>query len=286
MRTCVSIVLINVLVSVHHAFAFTMPARQPSSRAFDRILECREKRDATSEILREEAEKLLAQARAIRSELPPDVGQTAKSREEGVITTRSSPWSVPPSEVEATDGIEYRLYVDIGREPGTWMDPRWGASGRRIEFTVDVRFEPTLVTDSFVRDLMVKDNFGGKSGPVCVLRSADKARLRGGFDQMKCYGGAYRIDQAKGSANTARFYLTVEGTPEQGSPYGDVSIPEGCLYFSIPVFGSSLSQMSTKEGPVTVRQMGWHTGWRREESRIVGTFRAVKMEVARRRDGF
>eukprot|EP00956_Cyclotella_meneghiniana_P008937 scaffold12269_cov41-Cyclotella_meneghiniana.AAC.3 len=30
--------------------------------------------------------------------------------------------------------------VDIGREPDTWMDPRWGASGHRIEFTLDVSF--------------------------------------------------------------------------------------------------------------------------------------------------
>jgi hypothetical protein len=44
--------------------------------------------------------------------------------------------------------------------------------------------------------------------------------------------------------------------------------------------------MSTKEGIVTVREMGWHTGWRREESRIVGVVRAIPIERARRRDGF
>ena len=40
------------------------------------------------------------------------------------------------------DDVEsvYRQYNDIGREDGTWMDPKWGASGRRIEFTVDVCF--------------------------------------------------------------------------------------------------------------------------------------------------
>jgi hypothetical protein len=35
--------------------------------------------------------------------------------------------------------------------------------------------------------------------------------------------------------------------------------------------------LSTKEGIVTVKQIGWHTGWRREESRILGTFRAVTL---------
>ena len=68
--------------------------------------------------------------------------------------------------------------------------------------------------------------------------------------------------------------------------YSDIFVPNGCLYFSLPCFGNSISQLSTREGPVTVRQIGWHTGWRREESRIVGTFRAVPIEKAQARDGF
>lgn len=44
--------------------------------------------------------------------------------------------------------------------------------------------------------------------------------------------------------------------------------------------------LSTKEGIASVRQMGWHTGWRREESRIVGVVRAVPIDKARRVDGF
>ena len=66
----------------------------------------------------------------------------------------------------------------------------------------------------------------------------------------------------------------------------DIYVPKGCLYFSLPCFGGKISQLSTKEGPVTIRQVGWNTGWRREESRIVGTFKAVPIEDAKRRDGF
>jgi hypothetical protein len=65
----------------------------------------------------------------------------------------------------------------------------------------------------------------------------------------------------------------------------DIFIPMGCLYFSIPCFGGA-SQISSKEGIVTIRQTGWHTGWRREESRIVGTFRAVPIDQAIKKDGF
>jgi hypothetical protein len=193
-----------------------------------------------------------------------------------------------------TDGrpsVDFRLHIDIGKEEGTWMEPRWGASGRRIEFTLDVSFllansddngdDPSLA-DAEIVDQMVKDNLSGKSSIVRQLRSAPTARLRGGFDQMKCHGGGYRIDVGKSS--TARFFVPVEGT-SQGS-YGDVSIPKGCLYFSLPCFNNSMRQLSTKEGIVTVRQMGWHTGWRREESRIVGVFRAVPLEQAKKKDKF
>jgi hypothetical protein len=165
------------------------------------------------------------------------------------------------------------------------MDPRWGASGKRIEFTLDVRFAATALASEEVKQLMVKDNFGGKSSPVYILQTAENARLRNGYEKMKCFGGGYRIDTDAKNA-VARFYVRLEGTPDESSSYGDVSIPAGCLYFSIPVFGGSISQLSSKEGLITVRQVGWHTGWRREESRIVGTFRAKPIQDAKRRDKF
>ena len=64
------------------------------------------------------------------------------------------------------------------------------------------------------------------------------------------------------------------------------SIPNGDLHFSLPVFGKTPAQLSQKEGIVSVRQMGWNTGWRRVESRIVGVFRAVRLDDAKQRDGF
>ena len=70
------------------------------------------------------------------------------------------------------------------------------------------------------------------------------------------------------------------------TPYSDVFVPKGNLYFSLPCFGGKISQLSSKEGPVTIRQVGWNTGWRREESRIVGIFRAVPIADAMRKDGF
>ena len=100
------------------------------------------------------------------------------------------------------------------------MDPRWGSSGKRIEFTLDVKF-CRIPANSAISAKMVRDNFGGKSSGVFVLDSAPSARLRGGFDRMKCVGGGYRIDRDRRGA-TMRFFVETDGTRENGSSYGYV----------------------------------------------------------------
>jgi hypothetical protein len=264
----------------------------------------------TSSSLREEAEILKAKAEKLRSEIEKneqenrrrilnrtagveaadidDVDYTKTSSKPSTSTSKpviSSPWSVV-HDGEDEYGERYRLYVDVGREEGTWMDPRWGASGKRIPFTIDVKFLSNQLAEEVVADKMVKDNTMGISSPAYVLKTAEFARLRDGFDRMRVYGGAYRIDVINGRY-TMRMMIDVDGTTaDQNYVYGDVSIPKGPLYFSIPCFGGRLDQLSTKDGPVTVRQNGWHTGWRRMESRIVGVFNAKPTAEARKKDSY
>ena len=143
-----------------------------------------------------------------------------------------SPWRVSSSD-STIDGVGYRLHIDIGREEGTWMDPRWGASGRRIPFTLDVLFTNVLVTDmdlldSKIGNLMhkatIRNPFGSKSSPSYLLKTAPSARLRNGFDAMSCQDGAYQVDLSTDRNGrqqaTARFHVCVDGTPERGSSYG------------------------------------------------------------------
>jgi len=91
-------------------------------------------------------------------------------------------------------------------------------------------------------------------------------------------------------ADVIRLVLEVEGTEE--GQYGDVSIPAGELYFSIPCFGGDVTcgtfakLSSRRECPVSVRMIGWNTGWRRMESRIAGTVQAMPLEQAKEKDGF
>jgi hypothetical protein len=225
-------------------------------------------------------------------------GRSGASRT--TATTNVSPFVLPPPPaVQGTDeaaavSYDYRLHVDIGREPGSWMEPRWGASGRRIEFTLDVRFTDKVAEDgggdgatrirqhassSLVKGGTTLGWLGSKQGSECTcfaLETAPYARMRSGFDRMRCLGGVYRIERDSNkpkSDGAVRFCILVDGTTD----YGDVTIPPGYLYFSIPAFSSNLSLISRKPGPVTVRQAGWNTGWRREESRIVGVFVATPL---------
>jgi hypothetical protein len=169
--------------------------------------------------LKNEAAELLEKARQLRESLPAET--ITKKTPTKSANKQSSRWTVPESD---SPGVGYRLYIGIGREQGTWMDPRWGASGKRIEFTLDVKFLTETAANQTVANRMVKDNFGGTSSPVYELITAPKARLRSGFDEMASHGGGYRIDTARNGGGTARFYILVDGTPQSGSSYGYVSI--------------------------------------------------------------
>lgn len=198
--------------------------------------------------------ELLEQARQLRQQIDD-------------TTTRSPaaptihPWNVVvPPDAPAVRG--YRLYLDIGREPHTWMDPRWGQSGRRITGSLDIALASTL----------------------CYV--APQLRLRSGFDALVLSGN-------DGNTTTTTTYSIDEqgmlrlgiDMGEVGVVDGDVSIPPGVLYFALPTFQKGRI-LSTKEGFLTVRQYGWHTGWWRLERRMVGTFRARPIEEATRIDGY
>lgn len=253
---------------------------------------------AKAQALKEEAEQLrseIDQASQNRrpqgstSDIDIDDAKDAKTTTTSVAMsspTPSSPWTISSMEPPDEEDCDYRLYVDIGREEGTWMDPRWGASGKRIEFALDIKLLANRLANPEIAKKMVKDNTVGESSHVFALDTAQFARLRGGFDRMECTGGAYRIDVGRNGRSTLRMFVQVEGTirADQSYIYGDLSIPSGCLYFSLPCFGNGISNLSMKEGVVSVRQIGWHTGWRREESRICGVFTAKPLLEARKRD--
>lgn len=296
-----ALLILSISVATTQGFVATTPTTTLTTTASQFQLQAQTDPN-TPENLRAEAESLREKAEKLRSEIegnsvqikPPTTataltGSAATTEKNAADDTSSlSPWAIVPSGPKEDGDREFRLYADIGREEGTWMDPRWGASGKRIEFSLDIGLLSNKLASPEVAKKMVQDNTAGKSSPVFALDTAKYARLRDGFDRMECTGGAYRIDTDRNGRSTIRIVLEVEGTvrADQSYVYGDVSIPPGCLYFSLPVFGRGIDNLSIKEGVVSVRQVGWHTGWRREESRILGVFTAKPMSEATKRDGF
>mmetsp|Transcript_30481 Transcript_30481/g.35151 ORF Transcript_30481/g.35151 Transcript_30481/m.35151 type:complete len:89 (+) Transcript_30481:87-353(+) len=67
---------------------------------------------------------------------------------------------------EIEEDYAHRLYVDIGRDDGTWMNPKRRASGRKIEFTINVSFTAKPASgDPNIIDWMVKYTFGTR---MCI----------------------------------------------------------------------------------------------------------------------
>jgi hypothetical protein len=301
--TIAIIAIITIFLSASHGFTHTTKTIQARQRYAKNYFQQFQGQSDSSNTpspttnLREEAEILKAKAEKLRSEIDeitkqqPERSQPKENQSLQQVGIKSSPWIInskdDDDEDEDDDGEQYRLYASIGREDGSWMDPRWAASGKRIDFALDIKLLPTLAGNE-IADKMIRDNSMGKSSKVFALETAQFARLRDGFDRMECTNGAYRIDANKNNQYTIRFVMEVEGTikADQSYIYGDVSIPKGYLYFSLPCFVGSIKQLSKKEGLVSVRQSGWHTGWRREESRICGVFTAKSILDAQRFDPY
>ncbi|CAM9332240.1 unnamed protein product [Phaeothamnion confervicola] len=122
------------------------------------------------------------------------------------------------------------------------MPPTWGASGKRLAFDVVIHLAP----DGAVEPLEV-------DAP---------------WVDVSCGRGRW---QADGGPYPKPATLRME-VPMGGCSKHDVELPAGPLYFSVPAFGGLLSQ---SKGILTVRQKRWGI---REESRIVGTFAAERIE--------
>ncbi|KAL3791061.1 hypothetical protein ACHAW5_002838, partial [Stephanodiscus triporus] len=89
---------------------------------------------------------------------PRAIRESLVTSSDGSISISATPSSTPSefslSSQYLGSNCGYQLYLDIGREPGTWMDPRWGASGRRVELTLDMVVEDTLYTRRIKQTLL------------------------------------------------------------------------------------------------------------------------------------
>jgi hypothetical protein len=170
---------------------------------------------------RAEAERLRRQAKEIRDSLSKSTNTSVEVGGNRMLSATESLFRIPVKNADL--GVEYRLDFDIGREAGTWMDPRWGASGKRIPWTLDVLFTSIQLSPEDERYKRIKLVYKNDA-IVRSLETASAGRLRQGFDSMPVYPGAYYVDVSD-KGQTCRFVIPVDGTPERGGSYGYVLNP-------------------------------------------------------------
>jgi hypothetical protein len=151
-------------------------------------------------------------------------------------------WSWTTTEKTYSDPLEgtrWKVSLDVGREPGTWMPAEWGRSGRRINLSFVAEFDTSA---SYERDDMVRVGAGGGAK---VLRVVDGIATLGpsvseGSKSYVVRDGAWRVSRGEGPMGTdiLRFYVEVVDDRIMHSD-GDVYIPGGRVYCSCGYFPSS-----------------------------------------------
>ena len=101
-------------------------------------------------------------------------------------------------------GTRWKLTLDIGREPGTWMPPSWGSSGRRILLPIAVQL-----------------NEGGAVEPLAV----------GAFLPMTITEGTWRLE-----GDALKFDVKMSGMTR-----GDIELPEDSLHFRTAAWGGTMA---------------------------------------------
>jgi hypothetical protein len=140
----------------------------------------------------------------------------------------------PPAPGAALEGTRLRLSLDVGREPGTWMPPQWGLSGRRLCF-----------------DVAVELRAGGECVPLAV----------GAFAGARFGAGRWSVGDAA-DADELRLELPLLEPLQRG----DVALTER-LFLRTRAWGAVVQ----RRGTLLLRQSRWLV---RQEFRLVGTFAA------------
>ena len=136
-------------------------------------------------------------------------------------------------------GLTCRVTLNIGREPGTWMDEEWAKSGARMSLPVDVIFsdEPAATND--------EQNFLGRGNAISRLY-CDSGSFVGpqGEVIVEATGGAWSA-QPTGQCgeNVFRFYIDF---PKEAAR-NDVTLPAGRVYFSSACWNVDERQVAQAE---------------------------------------
>ena len=177
------------------------------------------------------------------------------------LTQGANAWltqGVPKSRARRTDleriacslsGLRFTINLDVGQEPGSWMPPKWGLSGKRALASVDVEL--------------------ADGGRILLMGT-------GAFDHLTVTWDVQEdgsIGQWAVNGERATLWLAHRGLERH-----DIRLDPGRIYATAGAWGTQLG----RRGSLTIRQrkMGWlpFLPIPNEASFLVGTFTTAECE--------
>lgn len=133
------------------------------------------------------------------------------------------------------DGSKWKLSLDIGREPGTWMPNDWGISGERLKLDFECEFTGN--------QLYEREDFLGSMGDAKVLQVMDRKlvlspSITEGSREIAVKNGGWRVAKGRGpnGSDILRFYIEIDEEIKRKSDNSDVYCPAGRIYLSCGFF--------------------------------------------------
>lgn len=173
-------------------------------------------------------------------EQAPTYTHVEKTRIEGGTSYAGKKIDVSPGTVlhagdAPLENTYWKIMLNVGREPGTWMPKTWGISGERLLLQLQVQFRPDRLVER-------EDFLGGGagSGGVCHVIQNDAVfgpSMTESAKHVRFRDGGWRIGRGEGPLGTdvLRFYVDLEEKVERG----DVYCPAGRVYCTCGYFDVS-----------------------------------------------
>lgn len=132
----------------------------------------------------------------------------------------------------------WKIMLNIGREPGTWMPKTWGVSGERLLLQLQVQFRPDPLDER--EDFLGGSGADGGKGSLCHVVQNDAVfgpSMTESARHVRFLDGGWRIGRGEGPLGTdvLRFYVDLEEKVERG----DVYCPAGRVYCTCGYFDVS-----------------------------------------------
>ena len=168
-------------------------------------------------------------------EVKVDEGGISTELLEKRMKKESSP-AVHPShkdDLELLDNTQWKISLNIGREPGTWMPKTWGISGERLLINLEVCFTTQQLHE---REDFLAGIAGSKVCHVIDQQCTVGPTLSEGSRTFKVSDGGYKICKNDGPLGTdlLRFYIDVQEIIQHKE--SDVYCPKGRVYCTCGFF--------------------------------------------------